>query len=241
MIVFDFCPTDYDQLCHWFKSRLDWMPDFASSTKCWFTHWGGNSLSKRNNHAERAIPWEDTLLFYPDHIELVCLPIDPIIEIENQILTHKTAMLVGDFFIDNGILTIDAELSCDPDFCESLWFLLKTHLVDGKESILPEWDPFETNTPGHRNEMSTSQITSYDPDFKAQNVRKLPLTRYYGRRIYKMGITPEIMYSNIACCFRAPRLKPDIPFYPNIWNAVQQHQGPKGTNVMKIYNLKYEV
>jgi hypothetical protein len=239
MILFDFCPTDLDQLTCWFKSRLDWMPD-NTSCKCWFTHWGGNSKAKRNNHADLLIPWEDTLLLKEDHIELVTVPFENPIDC-NGIRTHKSAMLVGDFLVHRGILTIDAELSCDPQFCESFWFLSQTNLVDGKESILPEWDPFETNTPGHPNQMSTSQITSYEPNFHAQNVRKLPLTRYYGRRIYKMGITDEIMYSNISCCFRAPRLRSDVPLYPIIWNAVQPHQGPKGTNVMKIYNLKYEV
>jgi hypothetical protein len=236
--VFDFCPTDKEQLEHFFKSRLDWMPD-NTSCKVWFTHWGGNSLSKRNNHADLQIPWEDTLLFKEDHVELITVPFETPIDC-NGTRTHKSAMLVGDFLIDQGILTVDAEFSCDPDFCEAIWLLSKTRVENGKDSILPEWDPFETNTPGHRNQMSTSQITGYDPTI-AQNVRKYPLTRYFGRSIYKVGITDKIMYSNIACLFRVPRLRPDVPYYPIIWNAVQQYQNPKGTNIMKINNLKLEV
>lgn len=236
--IYDFCPVNLDELNVHFKPFCSWNP-YYTSTKCWFDDWSkgdGGSLLVNN-----------------DHIELLCKPFkQPKIirpgEPDELILTHHTSQLVGCSSIRSGRLTIDADLCLDdPDdneFVKSFWFLSETrietrksHADYGKNTILPEWDAFETNTPNHKGEMSCSLINQYTP-FKAHGVKKRSLVRYFGRQKFICAFKGLFVWTNFGgLTYRYPITE----FYPILWVAVCGHQEARGMNArIRIYNLKME-
>jgi len=242
--LFDFCPADLDQLARHFKPWCDWNP-YYTSTKCWFEYWGC---------PKGSVFWlNQGLNTHLDHIELTCEPLDNFMILrsgqpDELILTHQAAQLVGRTPIRNGRLTVDADLCLDDEdsdeFTKAIWFLSETrketrkcHADFGKETILPEWDAFETNTPGHKGEMSSSIITQYDP-FRAHGIRKRPMNDYKGRQEFVSTFLNGWVWTNFGgLTYRCPITR----FYPILWVAVCGHQEAKGMSArVKIYNIKME-
>jgi hypothetical protein len=240
--IFDFCPSDLNQLTKWFKSRLDWMPSYPAC-KSYFWNWTEgmetDQAKWRVNHPVFPLKYRPETAKRENCFELSTYPIEPITLCGNK-LNFFSMCLVGTFQINEGLFTVDAEFSLDPDVVESIWFLSTTRFENGRETINPEFDAFETNTPGHQNEMSTSLILSTDP-MRTRKVFKRPLDKFKGRHLYSVRFYHgwiEI-YLDGREIYYVRKSVDDIPMYPIIWNAVCNHQAG-ATSVSKIYNLKFE-
>jgi hypothetical protein len=241
---------DPNLIAKYFRARLDWMP-YGGMGKSYPYNWlEGNpmDLSKHKvNHKEiMDIFWVMAPSFYPmklteEYFSLYSIPIPPT-DFNGSILTHVSNCLVGNFNIQEGKLTIEAELSGDENVVEALWGLSTTRYVKNGELIIPEQDWFETNTPGHIGEMSTSVITSYAP-YKAKQVAKIPISPFVGKRVpYLIDIGRNTIVTNFNGGFRQRRVVKNLPIYPILWNQVGSHQlGPKEIVITKIFSVKLEV
>jgi len=243
--IFDIHKWDDPELvARWFKSRLDWdnpeTPQYSGTGKSQMVNWADgldhdSAKYRRYNNIRGAV--YRNLMFCKDYLALIQFSL-----FEN-IGDFESTMLVGNFHISEGRLTVNMEISGDPNVCEALWFLSVARYHKGSETILPELDSFETNTPGHIGEMSHSVIHSYDPH-KAVLVKKEPLEPFKAPVEYvvtfgKNKIISEALngkYTVSSCQFRG------APLYPIIWNMVPEHlAGPRDPVVTKIYQIKFEV
>lgn len=241
----------------WFRSRLDWMP-FGSGTRSYFWNWmdgQDTDFCKHRHNVELETVHPITIPFYPDHLPLFSTPLVKPLDFFGQQLTHISSCLVSNFRMNTGRIIINAELSCDPHVIESFWglsparverlkdiYLSPEGFVLNFETILPEYDFWETNTPGHIGEMSSSVITSYAP-YKAVQVKKRPMQLYQQVREYVIEVKDGRIWFNFdetGGYMRRPCSQ--MPIELILWNAVGKHQaGPDRTVTTKIYEIKYEI
>jgi len=237
---------DSDLILTYFKSRLDWMP-FGSGTKSYYVNWaqGHNRdwAKHRDNHpiVQELLP---QLILQKEFFSLISTPITPI-DFFGQMLTHASTCLVGTFLIETGVLTVEMEFNGSEDIVEALWGLSATRYIKNYpdlESILPEHDWWETNTPGHIGEMSTSVIYQYAPH-RTGFVDKISLEPFKGKRaVFHIDFRNMSISTNFNGGFKTTNLLKRTPIYPILWSAVGKHQlGPRETISTKIYAVKFEV
>ena len=233
---------DLATLGKYFRARLDWMP-FGSGSKSYFFNWmEGHTYDyckHRKNHELETDP-PIAIPFVREHLPLFTAPLKTPFPFFGQQLTHLSTCLVGNFLIDTGRVTIEYEFSGHAEVIESIWALSPARYPHGAinaESILPEYDFLETNTPGHPGEMSSGMILNYAP-LRTARTRKEPMSDFTGRKT----LVIDVNRSSIATPLnRYPRVK-NLPFYLVIWSAVGLHQqGPTEPVLTKIYRIKYEI
>ena len=234
--IFNFCPADIDQLTRWFKSRLDWHP-YYPSCQSYAYNWA-SGLDTDKSHFRKNDRYHFHQWTFGDHISILSFPVEPLI-LPERIVSFIGMELVGLFAIDEGSFEVDMGLSLDPEIIESIWFLSSSRYNHDGETILPEFDALETNTPGYPNQMSISTILNYNP-LKTFKVRKYDYAAFNGRHKYKTVITKsciKLLIDNKP--FYTTRRTNDSPLYPIIWSAVGDHQkGPNHVTQTEIYHLR---
>lgn len=235
---------DPELIAYYFKSRLNWMP-FGHDTKSWFVNWAeglknDQSYHKSNRHGERIIP-PDNVLFYKDRLMLQTKPVVPI-DMGTHLFGFKSACLVGLQEMNKFNIVLDLKFGCTPETTDAIWGLTPVHLVDGKEVILPEWDMFETNTPGHAQVLSQSLLTGTGYPAKVRWSRKHSINKVVGRQNYQLiknrwcEVTTHPLFSF--------HFSSDDPMYLIIWNTVQAHHTPDLSKYFKpeleIYNIEID-
>lgn len=231
--------SDLNLVGKWFRSRLDWMPLYGGG-KGYYWNWceGHNDSCKhRMNH--ELTPLRPFALEREKYFQLVNIPIHQA-KIGESTFEYLSTMMVGNFLIDIGRVTIEYEFSGHPEVIESIWALSPARYPHGAidaESILPEYDFLETNTPGHPGEMSSGMILNYAP-LRTARTRKEPMSDFTGRQTLVIDVNRSSIVTPLN---RYPRVK-NLPFYMVIWSAVGLHQqGPTEPVLTKIYRIKYEI
>lgn len=224
---------DPEEIAYYFKARTDWMP-WANDTKCWFSNWAedlNNDSCKfdSNYHGERYIV-PDNISFLKDCLTLRTVPIEQV-EMGGRIFTHKSVCLAGKQVMNRFRINIDAKFSCDFKAVDAIWTLTP-------DTVLPEWDLFETNTPGCSGQLSQSLLTGTTYPAKVKWSKKYHIDKCRGIKSYK-AIKTNRLHITTSPVFSL-HFAPSTPEYLIIWNAVQRHQNLVDTAEMKIYNIEIE-
>lgn len=235
--------SDPDRVAQYFRSRLDWMP-MSIGTQSYFYNWAKglphDYCRWRSNEPGQKQVYDLSVEHSKDYFPLVSIPIEPFLYFDRT-LKFLSTCLVGNFLIDRGRLTIEAELSCHPEVIESFWALSPARYTEETETILPEYDFWETNTPYHVDEMSTAVILNYSPQ-RTHKVYKIPLGKFQKKALYIIDMERRLIITNFNGGHVIKRVIPNLPIYPILWSAVGSHQlGPKEIITTKIYSIKYEV
>lgn len=227
---------DPELIAAYFKSRLDWMPEYYS-TQSWFVNWAeglknDKAKYKHNTHGERYIS-ADNVVFEKDSLTLKTMPVHPV-QMDGYKFYFRSGCLVGLDSYNKFRMRIEAEFSCNPNAVDAIWFLSDNPNGD----ILPELDSFETNTPGCSNQLSQSLLIGDSYPARIKWAHKYPLVvargirSYNARRTNWFDITTSPVFS---VHFRTKH-----PIYPVIWNTAGRHQHLTQEAQLKIYNIYIE-
>lgn len=237
--------SDLELIARWFKARLDWMP-FDTDTQSYFPNWlegvHGDSSKWRNNMYGSLEIIPDNVI-YGKQLIFRSVPMNPPLKFGDTLKSYKSACLVGNFNVERGVLTVDVEFSNNLNVVEALWWLSVTRFkgeVDAQsnpiETITPEWDTHETNTPQNIGKLSTSVILDYEPA-KYAFVKKTELLK--GRQTLVTEIKGNKMITHAPVKHVAYR-GTAVPMYPILWTAVGVHQRLLSPAPMIIHGIKLE-
>ena len=228
---------DPELIARYFKSRLDWMPEYQS-TQCWFVNWAATLKNdqakyKYNTHGERYIS-ADNVVFEKNCLTLKTLPIETV-QMDGYKFYYRSGCLVGLDSYKKFKMRIEAQFSCNENSVDAIWFLSDNA---DKNNILPELDSFETNTPYCPNKLSQSLLTgkSYPANVRWYHKYPIDVSRgikdYHVQRTSCFDITTSPVFSI--------HFRTKVPVYPIIWNTVGRHQLLIGKSELKIYNIDIE-